>query len=81
MNEHPSAKAWQGFSDSATLLEREAKLIHTKYVNKWIGIYAGEVQASGESFEDVIAALGQKKIPVTESLVRFIGQEEPTLIL
>ena len=81
MNEHPSAKAWQSFSDSAALLEREAKMIHEKYLNKWIGIYAGQVQVSGESFEDVVSELNKKEIPVSESLVRFIGQEEPTLIL
>jgi hypothetical protein len=77
----PSPKAWKNFSDSAALLERESEMIHSRYLNKWIGIYKGDIQAVAESFDGVIAALTTQQIPTSESLVRFIGQNEMTLIL
>jgi len=56
-------------------------MIHRRYLNKWIGIYKGDIQAVAESFDGVIAALTTQQIPTSESLVRFIGQNEMTLIL
>ncbi len=76
-----SAKAWQDFSASADLLERDGVAIHDRYLNKWVGIYKGSIEAVAESFDDVTAALISKHISPSESLVRFIGQKEMTLIL
>jgi hypothetical protein len=78
---NPSTKAWQDFSASTALLERESEKIHSCYVNKWIGVYKGNIEAVGETFDEVTALLASKHISPADSLVRFIGQKEMTLIL
>ena len=76
-----SAQAWRDFSASAARLEKDSEGIHAQYLNKWIGIYKGNIEAVAETFEDVTALLTSKHIPTGDSLVRFIGQKEMTLIL
>jgi hypothetical protein len=76
-----SSKAWKEFSESAALLERDSETIHDRYRDKWIGIYKGHIEAVADTFDSAIKELARKRIPTTESLVRFIGQKEMTLIL
>jgi hypothetical protein len=77
----PSSKAWANFLASVTLLETCIESIRSHHTNKWVGIYKGEVEVVADSFEDVISELTKKKMPPSESIVRFMGQCEPTLIL
>lgn len=76
-----SEQAWRDFSANAACLEADSAGIHTRYLDKWIGIYKGEVVAVGNAFDDVTRELESKHIPTTETLIRFIGQKEMTLIL
>jgi hypothetical protein len=71
----------QNFSASVQKLASDSEHIHKVYQNKWIGIYRGNVEAVADSFDAVTAALAAKRIPGAETLVRFIGQKEMTLIL
>lgn len=76
-----SEQAWRDFSANAACLEADSAGIHSQYLNKWIGIYKGEVVAVGDTFDEVTHLLESKHIPTTDTLIRFIGQKEMTLIL
>jgi hypothetical protein len=76
-----SEQAWRDFSASTALLRSESASIHERYLNKWIGIYKGQIEASGDTFDLVIEGLVDKNISTADSLIRFIGQKEMTLIL
>jgi hypothetical protein len=77
----PSTRAWEDFASSAALLERDSETIHNRYKDKWIGIYKGQIEAVADSFDAAVKELATKNIPTSQSLVRFIGQNELTLIL
>jgi hypothetical protein len=74
-------QAWRDFSANAACLEADSAGIHTRYLNKWIGIYKGQIEAVADTFDGVADVLSSKHIPAAETLVRFIGQKEMTLIL
>lgn len=76
-----TAQAWRDFSASAARLELDSASIHERYPNKWVGLYKGNIEAVADTFEGVTALLAGKHIPTADSLVRFIGQKEMTLIL
>jgi hypothetical protein len=76
-----SEKAWRDFSANTALFQSERAAIHERYRNKWIGIYKGNIEASGDTFDSVIATLSTKNISTADSLIRFIGEKEITLIL
>jgi hypothetical protein len=76
-----SEQAWREFSANTACLEADSASIHAKYLNKWIGLYKGEIVAVADSFDDVDAILTGKGVPTGDALVRFIGQKEMTLIL
>ena len=76
-----SAQAWRDFSASAARLENDSAEIHGRYLNKWVGIYKGNIEAAADTFDHVTALLTSKNIPISDCLVRFIGQKEMTLIL
>ena len=76
-----SEQAWRDFSANATSLEVARESIHAQYLNKWIGVYKGQIEAVADSFAGVTEISITKHIPTTDSLVRFIGQKEMTLIL
>ena len=78
---NPSPQAWRDFSANTACLEKDSADIHTRYLNKWIGIYKGQIEAVADTFDGAIELLSRKNIPTAEALVRFIGQKEMTLIL
>lgn len=77
----PSQQAWRDFSANSACLEARSADIHSRYQNKWIGIYKGQIESVADSFDEAAAELTNKNIPLSEALVRFIGQKEMTLIL
>jgi hypothetical protein len=76
-----SEKAWIDFSASAAWLQAETERIHREYLNKWIGVYKSRVEADADSFDGVMEVLAAKNISAAETLIRFIGQKELTLVL
>jgi hypothetical protein len=74
-------QAWRDFLANAIRLETDREGIHSRYLNKWIGLYKGEIEAVADTFDGVDALLASKNIPTGDALVRFIGQKEMTLIL
>jgi hypothetical protein len=76
-----SQQAWLDFSASTACLEADSAAIHSRYLNQWVGIYKGKVEAAADTFDGVDAILASKNIPTGDTLVRFIGQKEMTLIL
>ena len=76
-----SAQAWRDFSANTACLETDSAEIRSRYLNKWIGIYKGQIEAVADTFDGVDAILAAKNIPAGDTLVRFIGQKEMTLIL
>jgi hypothetical protein len=76
-----SEQAWRDFSANTACLETDSAEIHSRYTNKWIAIYRGQIEAVADSFDGVDAILSAKMIPSENTLVRFIGQKEMTLIL
>lgn len=74
-------QSWRDFSANTALLEKDSTAIHSRYLNKWIGIYKGHIEAVADSFDGVADILASKDIPAAHTLVRFIGQKEMTLIL
>jgi hypothetical protein len=76
-----SEQAWRDFSANTASLEADSASIHSKYLNKWIGLYKGEIVAVADSFDDVDAILARTDVPIGDTLIRFIGQKEMTLIL
>jgi hypothetical protein len=76
-----SEQAWRDFSANSASFEARSAEIHSRYLNKWVGLYKGHVEAVADSFDEVDHLLASKGIPTQDSLVRFIGQKEMTLIL
>jgi len=76
-----SEQAWRDFSANTARLEAERAEIHARYQNKWIGLYKGQIEAAADTFDGIDAILASKNIPTGDTLVRFIGQKEMTLIL
>jgi hypothetical protein len=77
----PSSEAWANFLSSSALLETCIEAIRYHHMNKWVVIYKGEVEVVADSFDDAINELAKRKIPASESIIRFMGQCEPNLIL
>ena len=76
-----TAQEWRDFSANTSVLEQQNAEIHSRYLNKWIGLYKGRIEAVADTFDGVETILSNKQIPFQDSLVRFIGQKEMTLIL
>ena len=76
-----SEQSWIDFSASAAWLQAEASRIHREYLNRWIGVYKGRIEADADSFDGVMEILAAKDISAAETLIRFIGQKEMTLVL
>jgi hypothetical protein len=77
----PPTTAIRGFSSSVARLFSETERLHRDFSNKWVAIYQGNIEASADSFDGLALELDSRQIPSADTLVRFIGQQEMTLIL
>ncbi|MCH7710069.1 MAG: hypothetical protein IH903_00375 [Proteobacteria bacterium] len=51
-----------------------------KYPKQWIGVYRGDVAASGKTLKAVLRQLKAKHIPKERVLVRYIDRNQRTMI-
>jgi hypothetical protein len=87
MNLTPSRKAlaeiqkkFREFSASTHYLSKAARMRGT-YDNKWIAIYNGQVKAVADTLDELTDKVEKLDIPSGETLMRYVGEQEMTLIL
>ena len=75
------AKELREFSKSAGILSSDRpRLIH-EHPLQWIGVYRGEVSAKAGDLPTLIEELERQGIPLGNTIVRFIEENQRTLIL
>ena len=75
------AEALREFSKSAERLSSDLPRLIDKHRKQWIGVFRGEVTAAASSLDRLLAKLEKKGIPPGETVVRFIEENQRTLIL
>jgi hypothetical protein len=74
------AEEMEAFSESAEVFSSNRPRLISKYENKWIGVYDGEIVE-----EDSLLALTEKikerGIPLNQTMIRRIERERKTFIL
>ena len=81
LGERRIAETLRSFKETAQLLSSgEAKLAE-RYCGRWIGLHTGAVRATGDSLEEVLAALDAGGWSRQEATVRFMEKDPPALIL
>jgi hypothetical protein len=69
------------FAEAAKVLSSDhPRLIETHPLH-WVGVYQGRVAASAKSLDSLMKRLDEEGIPREKAIVRFIDNEERTLIL
>ncbi len=71
----------RSFEETTRLLfSGESKLAET-YSGKWVGLHTGKVRATGDSLQEVLAALDAGGWPRQGAIVRFMEKNPTPLIL
>jgi pyrimidine operon attenuation protein/uracil phosphoribosyltransferase len=71
----------QQFRKSAQILSKNHPRMIDEHPQKWVGIYHGEVRASGRTLKAVINKLNRENLPRDQVVVRFIDRNQRTFIL
>jgi hypothetical protein len=71
------SNAIRSFSASAAAISGSLD----QYKEKWVGVYNGQIEAVADSFDQLTAAIQTKHIPANETLIKYVGLKEMTLIL
>jgi hypothetical protein len=71
----------QQFTAAAKVLSSDHPRLIDKHPLEWVGIYQGEVAASGQTLNSLMAQLETLGVPSEHAIIRFIDKEERTLIL
>lgn len=74
-------KELEEFSQSAARFSSDRPKLLEKYPSQWVGVCNGEVVASSEDMELLVAELKRKGTPLHKTIVRFIEENVRTLIL
>lgn len=69
------------FRETSRLLSPQAPRMIEQYPDKWVALYDQEVQAVGDSMDEVLAQIDRKELPRHRVIVRFIAQNPRTMIL
>jgi hypothetical protein len=69
------------FAEAAKVLSSKHPRLIDEHALEWVGIYDGEVAASGQTLTSLKTQLEQKGIPPKKAIIRFIDKEERTFIL
>ena len=71
----------QEFAKSAALLSSRQPRLIEKYPSQWIGVYRENVEGNAERLDELIELLKEKQIPLGDTIIRFICEDQQTLIL
>ena len=69
------------FRETTRLLSSQAPRMIEEYPDQWVALYDSEVQASGDSMEEVLRQVDRKELPRKHVIVRFIARNPRTMIL
>ena len=75
------AKGLREFSRSAETLSNNQPRFVNEHPSKWIGVYQGRVSAKADDLSSLMAELERQGIPLGDTIVRFIEENQRTLIL
>ena len=75
------AKGLREFSKSAEMLSNDRRRLINEYPLQWIGVYRGEVSAKADDLPSLMEELERRGIPLGDTIVRFIEENQRTLIL
>ncbi len=75
------AKELSEFRQAARVLSSRHPRMIDKYQKQWVGIYQGQVAATGRTLQALLAQADKKEIPRKDLLVRFIDKNQRTLVL
>lgn len=75
------AKGLREFSRSAETLSNNQTRFVSEHPSKWIGVYQGQVSAKADDLSSLMAELERQGIPLGDTIVRFIEENQRTLIL
>ncbi len=81
IDESRIAETLRSFGETARLLSSDGARLAEMYSGKWIGLHTGAVRATGDSIEEVLAALDAGGWSRQEAVVRFMEKDPPALIL
>lgn len=73
-------KKFRAFSASTHFLTKAARMRGT-YDDKWIAIHNGQVKAVADTLDELTEKVEKLHIPSGETLMRYVGKQEMTLIL
>ena len=74
------AKSLADFDQSMGFLLNDDTLLD-RYPNKWVGVWHGQLQATEDDLHSLLNALDKKNVPRSETAIRLVETEPPTLIL
>src|SRR4029453_1642100 len=74
-------EGFASFSESAQIFSSDVHRLIDSYESKWVAVRKGGVLAVGDSLEELTEQIEHKRIPRSETLIRFIDREPKTLIL
>ncbi len=75
------ARDLQSFRRAARLLSSKHPRMIDMYARQWIAVYKGRVRAQGQTYRSVLTQLDQKGIARSEVILRYIHNDERTMIL
>ena len=75
------AQELSSYREAAQALSSDRPRMIDEHPLQWIGVYKGNVVASGRSLKSVMAQLRKKAVPPESALIRFIDRDEKALIL
>ena len=75
------ARDLEAFAEAARVLSSNHPRLIDERPLQWVGVYQGQVAASGKTLASLMKQLESAGIPPEHTIVRFIDKEERTLIL
>lgn len=83
LGESPStiSRELSEFAEAARVLSSDQPRLIDKHRKQWIGVFGGEVKASGKTLKSLMTQLRQMDLPPEEAIIRFIDHNNRTFIL
>lgn len=68
-------------SRSAAILSSSRHHLIARYRRRWIAVHDGKVRAVSKTLDGLFEEMARKKLPSEDAIIRFIDQNQLTLIL
>ena len=75
------ARGLREFTKSAEMLSTNQPRFVNEHPLQWIGVYRGQVSAKADDLSSLMEELERRGIPLGDTIVRFIEENQRTLIL